>query len=67
MQFVPIEPGTFQMGSNGVYQKDNKPIHTVTITRPFWMGKYEVTQTEFRAVGAARAANWPESIPWRPT
>jgi formylglycine-generating enzyme required for sulfatase activity len=26
------------------------PVHSVTITRPFWCGKYEVTQAEYQAV-----------------
>ena len=44
--FVLIPAGTFQMGSNGGYN-DNKPVHEVTITKQFYMGKYEVTQAEY--------------------
>jgi formylglycine-generating enzyme required for sulfatase activity len=46
---VPIPAGSFQMGSTqgGL---DERPVHTVHITRPFWMGKYEVTQAEWQAV-----------------
>ena len=44
--FVLIPAGTFQMGSNVGYS-DNKPVHEVTITKPFYMGKYEVTQAEY--------------------
>ena len=44
--FVLVKAGTFQMGSN--YDRDNnKPVHEVTITKPFYMGKYEVTQAEY--------------------
>ncbi len=35
------------------YQKDfgdELPKHTVTIKEPFWMGKYQVTQAQWRAV-----------------
>lgn len=49
MELVLIQAGTFQMGSksgNGV----ELPAHKVTITRPFYMGKYEVTQGEWKAV-----------------
>ena len=44
--FVLIPAGTFQMGSE---KGDdwNKPVHEVTITKPFYMGKYEVTQAEY--------------------
>ena len=44
--FVLVEAGTFQMGSEKGYG-DNKPVHEVTITTPFYMGKYEVTQAEY--------------------
>ena len=44
--FVLIPAGSFQMGSNEGYD-DNKPVHEVTITKPFYMGKYEVTQAEY--------------------
>ena len=45
-RFVLIPAGTFQMGSNVGYS-NNKPVHEVTITKPFYMGKYEVTQAEY--------------------
>ena len=44
--FVLIPAGTFKMGSEKGYS-DNKPVHEVTITKPFYMGKYEVTQAEY--------------------
>ena len=44
--FVLIPAGTFQMGSEaGCY--DNVPVVQVTITKDFYMGKYEVTQAEY--------------------
>ena len=44
--FVLVEAGTFQMGSNDG-SDSNKPVHQVTITKDFYMGKYEVTQAEY--------------------
>jgi formylglycine-generating enzyme required for sulfatase activity len=45
---VLVEGGTFQMGStNG--EDNEKPAHTVTV-KSFYMGKYEVTQKEWREV-----------------
>ena len=44
--FVLIPAGTFQMGSEKGYS-ENKPVHQVTITKSFYMGKYEVTQAEY--------------------
>ena len=45
-EMVLIPAGTFQMGSNAGFS-DNKPVHQVTITKSFYMGKYEVTQAEY--------------------
>ena len=45
-EMVLIPAGTFQMGSEKVYDS-NKPVHEVTITKDFYMGKYEVTQAEY--------------------
>ena len=45
-EMVLIPSGTFQMGSNkGV--DVNKPVHEVTITKSFYIGKYEITQAEY--------------------
>ncbi len=52
-RLVWIPPGTFVMGSptNEVDRFDVEgPQMAVTISRGFWMGKYEVTQSEYLAV-----------------
>ena len=41
--FVYIPAGTFQMGSTAGYD-DEKPVHGVTISKGYFMGRYEVTQ-----------------------
>ena len=47
MSFAPIAPGFFLMGLDGALaDADNKP-HPVTLTKPFWMGRYEVTIGQF--------------------
>ncbi len=47
MNFVPISPGFFMMGSDKASDDaDNKP-HPVTITKPFWIGRCEVTIGQF--------------------
>ena len=49
MEFVRIQPGEFQMGAdNGA--PGEKPVHQVTISRAFYLGKYEVTQAQWRQV-----------------
>ncbi|MBN1837268.1 MAG: formylglycine-generating enzyme family protein [Spirochaetales bacterium] len=53
MEFVRIEPGTFVMGSpDGEEGRDNDegPQTRVTLTKPFYLGKYEVTQAQWEAV-----------------
>jgi len=45
---VFVEGGTFQMGSKKG-DRDEKPIHSVTLS-DFYIGKYEVTQGEYKAV-----------------
>ena len=48
MEFVQIPAGNFKMGSN--LEDEEKPVHNVTLTKDFQMGKYEVTQSQWRAV-----------------
>jgi len=47
-EMVSIPGGSFRMGSNDG-GADEKPVHTVSI-RPFKLGKYEVTQAQWKAV-----------------
>lgn len=47
-QFVLIPSGTFTMG--GGQSHDQKPKHLVTITRPFYLQRTEVTQAQWRSV-----------------
>ena len=48
-ELASISAGTFQMGSNNG-ASDEKPVHTVRISKRFWMGKTEVTQGVWQAV-----------------
>src|SRR3979409_932636 len=53
MDFGKIAPGEFMMGcSTGDIDcnDDERPQHRVQITKPFEMGKYEVTQSQWQAV-----------------
>ena len=52
MEMVWCAPGQFEMGSplNETGRFDNEPRHTVTITRGFWLGRYEVTQRQWESV-----------------
>src|SRR5262249_37010868 len=49
MEFVLIPAGSFMMGStNG--PPGAKPEHKVIISKPFYLGKYEVTQAEWESL-----------------
>ena len=47
MDLVRVEPGSFQMGSPSGGDFDERPFNTVTITRPFYMGRTEVTNAQY--------------------
>ena len=69
MKLARIPAGTFQMGSpkTEVERKGDESAHEVTITKPFLIGVYEVTQTEFsRILGAEPAGKAVFKGPNRP-
>ena len=43
---ILIEPGSFQMGSTDGFANE-RPVHKVLITRPFYMARYAVTFEEY--------------------
>ena len=60
MEFVWVPSGTFQMGSpssEAGRDNDEGPVHEVTISKGFYLGKYEVTQGQWEAVMG--------TTPWR--
>jgi len=52
LEMVLIPAGKFKMGSPASEKErsDNETQHEVTLTTPFYMGKYEVTQEQYEAV-----------------
>lgn len=53
MEFVLIPAGEFEMGSpSGEFERDEDegPVHKVRISRPFYMGRYEVTQAQWKTI-----------------
>ena len=69
---VWIKPGTFEMGSPSSEEgrDDDERQHRVTLTKGFWMGKYEVTQAQWQAVMGSdpsrfKGSNLPvEQVSW---
>jgi hypothetical protein len=73
LEMVYIKPGTFVMGGSNTW--DNRfgcyelPKHEVTITKGFYLGKYEVTQAQYDAMmgikpgESPRGPNYPATTP----
>jgi formylglycine-generating enzyme required for sulfatase activity len=65
MKLVPIPAGKFQMGSPATEseREDRELLHEVTISKPFYLGVYEVTQREYdRLMGRPREGG--KHNPW---
>ena len=74
LQMLWVEPGTFTMGSptTEAGRRPNETEHNVTLTKGFYLGKYEVTQAQYEAVMtgntdslSATPSEWPNN-PNRP-
>ena len=74
LQMLWVEPGTFTMGSPATEagRGTNETEHNVTLTKGFYLGKYEVTQAPYEAVMtgntdslSATPSQWPNN-PNRP-
>ncbi len=53
LKMIRIKPGTFTMGSpkgESSGRRDDEVQHQVTLTKDYWLGKYEVTQAQYQAV-----------------
>ncbi len=62
MEMVYVEPGSFQMGSeNG--EDNEKPVHKVTLTKGYWIGKYPVTQAQWNALVSAMEVRFEDERP----
>ena len=49
MEMVYVGPGEFMMGSDDG-KADEKPVHSVRISQGYWIGKYPVTQKQWKAL-----------------
>jgi len=77
LEMVLIKPGSFTMGSSEAEHGRRSserpwPPHKVTITKPFYMGKYEVTQAQWdtlmrknRSYFRGKPNNPVEKVTWR--
>ena len=65
IEMVKVEAGTFMMGATSEMKdsyddpySDEKPVHQVTLTNDYYMGKYEVTQALWQAVMGSNPSNF---------
>lgn len=73
MEMIYCGPGSFMMGSPTweTGRSDSETQHKVTLTKGFWLGKYEVTQEQWQSVmgnnpsNFKRGNNYPvDSVSW---
>ena len=61
IEMIKVEAGTFMMGATSEMQNSydgEKPVHQVTLTNDYYMGKYEVTQALWQAVMGSNPSNF---------
>jgi len=78
IEMVLIPPGTYQMGCTASAQfacnADENPVHTVTLTNAFYLGRYEVMQSQWLARMGSNPSYFQSSstqvptaqVPYRP-
>jgi formylglycine-generating enzyme required for sulfatase activity len=61
-KYVRVAAGTFQMGCRSEDEPciaEEKPAHTVTISKPYWLGQTEVTVRAFKRFAQAESRPMP--------
>ena len=61
IEMVKVEAGSFNMGATPEMinpDTDEKPVHRVTLTNDYYIGKYEVTQALWQAVTDSNPSNF---------
>lgn len=61
MDFLFVKAGSFLMGSN--LSDDEQPVRTVVLTRPFYLGVYEVRRSDWARVMGEQARAGEEALP----
>ena len=73
IDMVKVEAGTFMMGATSEMMNPyyyEKPVHQVTLTNDYYMGKYEVTQALWQAVMGSNPSDFKgdnlpvETVSW---
>jgi formylglycine-generating enzyme required for sulfatase activity len=66
IEMLLVPQGSFDMGciqgsTNLACYSHERPVHTVTITRAYYMGRYEVTQSEWQARMGANPSQFQDA------
>ncbi len=72
MEFILIQPGSYDMGTNEDADPDGdaSPSRKVTLTQPFYLGKFEVTQEQWEKIMGGNPSHFKgakrpvESVSW---
>ncbi len=73
LELLPIPAGVFLMGSPPIGENGPGavgPLTVVTLTKPFWLGKTEVTQAQWHALGMRNRSSYKgadrpvENVSW---
>lgn len=62
MSFCLVPVGTFNMGSDDGRYDDESPVHSQTITQPYWIGQYPVTNAQWRLAADEGGVPEPEGV-----
>ena len=71
LEMVKVEPGRFTMSKRDGENESDEVAHSKTLTKTFYIGKYEVTQAQYEAVMGNNPSNFKgsnrpvESVSWR--
>ena len=63
IEMLLVPPGTFMMGcsplqGSGSCFSDEYPVHQVTLTKPFYLGRFEVTQAQWTQVMGSNPSSY---------
>ena len=60
LDMIWIEPGTFMMGSSEdeLGRDRDEKQHQVTLAEGYWMGKYEITQAQYKTIMKVNPSNF---------
>ena len=64
--WIYVPPGSFSMGSPSEESSngDEKPVHTVTFTEGYFIGKFEIPVVAYEACEAASSCTAPSTADW---